>query len=799
MKKIIYTASILLLIGVLFNAAFAQNTTFHTNIYFDFGKNALKSEASAKLAHQIDSLRAQNYAIAQIALYGNTDAIGSDVANQLLSSNRCIAVQSFLIQKGIAANRIKTVSKGELAPVADNETNSGRQQNRRVEVEITLQPKAFVNVLQSKSQEFSIQSGVDTLIIGKNGTVFRFRNDVFDVPKGTKLNINIREALTYSDMIFDRLSTVSDGRLLETGGMIKLDVTTQSGNPVAIKAGKTVQIRIPTDKPNHKMQTFYATAASILATGWGLPTINQKLTYYNPEENKDIRIFDTKLRELDLKKRNLRDAVDYKEPISYGDGYCGICYIDTLFQLYKEPKTIPTCIPCYLGEKYKDRIFLPISKEQRLHNQIHDSLATGSTRCAKQWKKVDDLAYNAKVFIEKYKTTDQKVILAMLQKEYKDSYTASQKAYIQRFMTHYEFTNRRSLDSLLATCNATKKTSKWSHSLYAKLYVNTPMDLEAAIIKNRIRIFELAYGKVRSQAINDYFRNELARLKFLSPRIDTLNKQINALVPKSPEEYREAGIAVDSLIKAYNKELLGILHLKSVAEIPTKLIEEDLKRQRKYRDSLYTLYKVKNDRQLNIAIATARILEQQRLEKKYKDSLYTRYQVANDEDLNKAIAAELAVKQKHWRDSMYIKYGVKDDAQLVIALQNEREEKMLQQNTGYYIAEVTQTGWVNMDRFMGMQNLIALKPTNIEGATIVALFKNYKCCLGVSDDVNPYADSKGAPQVPINEAIVLVAYKVKGNKAYFGKKTTTTSTADSAPKMQEITIEELKHKIKELS
>jgi hypothetical protein len=437
--------------------------------------------------------------------------------------------------------------------------------------------------LQDKNQEFALRSGIDTFIIAKSGTVFRFRNDVFDVPKGTKLTITIREALTYSDMIFDRLST------------------------------------------DH------------------------------------------------------------------------------------------------------------------------------------------------------------------------------QKAHIQRFITHYGLYNRHSLDSFLATCAATKKDSKWSRRLYAELYVNTPMDLEIALQKKRVRVFQLAFELVKAPTTNYYFRNELIALKLLTPRIDTLSKKIKALAPKSIDEYREAGIAADSLIKAYSKEVLQVLHLKSVSEIPAKLIDEDLKRQRKFRDSLYTLYKVKNDRQLNTALSAARILAQQRLGKRLKDSLYTRYQVSDEEELNKALAAELAMKQKHWRDSMYIKYSVSNDAQLVLALQKEREEIMFQQNTGYYIAEVTQTGWVNMDRFMGMSDLVALKPTNTEGATVVALFKNYKCCLGVSDDVNPFANSKGAPQVPRNEAIVLVAYKIKGNKAYFGKTTTTASTAAVTPKMEKITLDELKRKIKELS
>ena len=264
-----------------------ENLVFRTNVYFDFGKSVLKSEASAKLTRQIDSLRNENYDIAQISLCGNTDAIGSDAANEVLSRNRCTAVQAFLMQRGVAKSQLKTVGKGELAPVADNETDNGRQQNRRVEVEVLLLKKAFVNVLAKKSQNFAIRSGVDTMIVGAQGTVFRFRNDVFDVPKGTKLNIAVREALTYPDMILDRLTTVSEGRLLETGGMIKLDVTDINGVAIPIKRGKTVQVRIPNDKQDPRMQTFYgqASASGVNMMQWGLPTRPETPIYYDPEKN----------------------------------------------------------------------------------------------------------------------------------------------------------------------------------------------------------------------------------------------------------------------------------------------------------------------------------------------------------------------------------------------------------------------------------------------------------------------------------------------------------------------------------
>ncbi len=69
----------------------------------------------------------------QVEISGHTDSVGSDEYNQELSLRRAQAVKVWLVQKGIASNRMKTVGKGEKEPVADNTTEAGRAENRRIE------------------------------------------------------------------------------------------------------------------------------------------------------------------------------------------------------------------------------------------------------------------------------------------------------------------------------------------------------------------------------------------------------------------------------------------------------------------------------------------------------------------------------------------------------------------------------------------------------------------------------------------------------------------------------------------
>jgi OmpA-OmpF porin, OOP family len=72
---------------------------------------------------------------ATMTITGHTDNKGQDVYNQALGLKRADAIKAMLVAQGIAATRISTGSKGKDQPVADNETEVGRHQNRRVVIE----------------------------------------------------------------------------------------------------------------------------------------------------------------------------------------------------------------------------------------------------------------------------------------------------------------------------------------------------------------------------------------------------------------------------------------------------------------------------------------------------------------------------------------------------------------------------------------------------------------------------------------------------------------------------------------
>lgn len=102
---------------------------------FATGRSDLKSGATANLDRLGDFLA--EYPNRTVAIEGYTDSMGSEESNQLLSERRADSVKRYLIGRGIGSNRLNATGRGENAPVADNESLAGRQQNRRVEVIIS--------------------------------------------------------------------------------------------------------------------------------------------------------------------------------------------------------------------------------------------------------------------------------------------------------------------------------------------------------------------------------------------------------------------------------------------------------------------------------------------------------------------------------------------------------------------------------------------------------------------------------------------------------------------------------------
>lgn len=105
------------------------------DVLFATGRSELTSAAMGNLGKLATFFN--QYPDRSATIEGHTDNVGSESNNFTLSQNRADSVRAYLVNQGIASNRISTAGMGEGTPVAGNDTDSGRQQNRRVEVIIT--------------------------------------------------------------------------------------------------------------------------------------------------------------------------------------------------------------------------------------------------------------------------------------------------------------------------------------------------------------------------------------------------------------------------------------------------------------------------------------------------------------------------------------------------------------------------------------------------------------------------------------------------------------------------------------
>lgn len=111
--------------------------TFPGDTLFDSGSSAISPGAARRLQSLAQTLN--RYPASQVVVRGYTDSVGSEASNLRLSEDRANNVRNYLVNQGVAPSRITAMGFGEQFPIATNATEAGRQQNRRVEIEIVPQ------------------------------------------------------------------------------------------------------------------------------------------------------------------------------------------------------------------------------------------------------------------------------------------------------------------------------------------------------------------------------------------------------------------------------------------------------------------------------------------------------------------------------------------------------------------------------------------------------------------------------------------------------------------------------------
>lgn len=108
--------------------------SFDSGLLFDFDSSALRPEARENLEKLAEIMNRDDNT--NLMIVGHTDSVGNEDYNQLLSERRAQSAARYLMQQNIEYSRISTEGRGETEPIADNSTEAGQQENRRIEVAI---------------------------------------------------------------------------------------------------------------------------------------------------------------------------------------------------------------------------------------------------------------------------------------------------------------------------------------------------------------------------------------------------------------------------------------------------------------------------------------------------------------------------------------------------------------------------------------------------------------------------------------------------------------------------------------
>lgn len=105
-------------------------------VLFAFDKYDLRSDAVLTLDKVLEILQYENFKSENVRIEGHTDWIGSESYNQTLSMQRATSVHDWFVENGVDKKRLSKSGFGEASPIDTNETDAGRQNNRRVEIKI---------------------------------------------------------------------------------------------------------------------------------------------------------------------------------------------------------------------------------------------------------------------------------------------------------------------------------------------------------------------------------------------------------------------------------------------------------------------------------------------------------------------------------------------------------------------------------------------------------------------------------------------------------------------------------------
>ena len=253
----------LLLTLALATYASAAATRRDLLIHFEKDESVLTPTAMVELDAFIGTLTITgDYSF---SVHGHTDSDGSLDYNVALSQDRAETVLRYLVEHGVDPVLITIDRSGEVDPLAPNGRVDGMARNRRVQVTFTRNAFADTEelrraLMEGSVQHFTLDPTKDQVIRGTAGTQLQFAAGSFMDAQGRPVQdpveLELTEALGLQAILAHQLSTRSGSRMLETGGMLKVQVTDVAGNELRLQASSPMQVALPTAAQETGMELF---------------------------------------------------------------------------------------------------------------------------------------------------------------------------------------------------------------------------------------------------------------------------------------------------------------------------------------------------------------------------------------------------------------------------------------------------------------------------------------------------------------------------------------------------------------
>jgi OmpA family len=239
-----------------------------------------KADLSAVGKESIKALLSQKMPYYEVS--GYADAHGDSLKNVLLSQNRAKTVADFLMAQGVDAKAIIVNYFGASQAKSKNVKNPN---DRKVEVLAFSKLLASWKEMEEKPQFFMITNKRDTVLTGKKGTIIKLPANCLSGDPTKPIKMVLKEYYGQYDMILNNMATVSDGKLLESSGMLFL-AAEQNGKQLT--ATKPLSYQFPNqDKNGNTDYNLYKGVKTASGVNWKLTEGSDKKNIFQPHAMKD--------------------------------------------------------------------------------------------------------------------------------------------------------------------------------------------------------------------------------------------------------------------------------------------------------------------------------------------------------------------------------------------------------------------------------------------------------------------------------------------------------------------------------